>query len=410
MKHVIAALAGLSSLGLLLGVGPSPALGAEGSLDPTFASGGIALKAVGQTGAGASDVILQPNGDILVSTSLGGDFAVLRYLPNGSLDKGFGSAGVAKAAFGSAVASASALALGPEGKIMVVGSVAPSGEASEFGVARLNANGTLDTSFGSSGTAVTQPEPGTSVGVESVLVQPNGKILVGGSGMVVTYHSDTITGALVRYNANGSLDTGFGSGGKVVGGGLENVYAVGEAESGQIFELPEFAEFSSAGARLASVTPAPITVSSHGGDDAFLANGQAVIAETVGIAKRVTDARAQRFSAGGAPDTTFSDTPFAYSSTQARDSASAVAIAPSGRVVVGGSQFFGTSVLGLGLLNTNGSLDESFGKAGTLTTSINGNESINALVVQPNGDVLAAGYTEKNSTGEVYVFVARYEG
>jgi uncharacterized delta-60 repeat protein len=413
MRHrVIAALAALSSLGLLVGVCNADAAGAPGSLDSTFGKGGIALTAEGKTGSGASDVIMQPNGDILVSADLGGDFGVLRYLPSGSLDTSFGTKGIAKASFGTGTAtSVDALALAPGGKIVVVGAVAPSGESSEFGIARFKENGSLDTSFGSAGTVVTQADPGTSdEGAESVLVQPEGKIVVGGSGIAVSYHAETTTGALVRYNANGSLDTSFGSAGVVLGGGLENIFALGLDEAGQLFVLPEFAEFSPAGARLASVTAAPITASSHGGRDAFLATGQSVRVETVGVSKHVTDVQAQRYSASGTLDTTFSDTPFPYSSTAARDSASAVAIAPDGQVVVGGSQFYSTSVLGLALLNTNGSLDQAFGSGGAVTTTINGNESINALTVQPNGDIVAAGYSENNSTGEVYVVLARYLG
>jgi uncharacterized delta-60 repeat protein len=153
-----------------------------------------------------------------------------------------------------------------------------------------------------------------------------------------------------------------------------------------------------------------MVATSTGGDDLFLPNGQTIIAQTVGIMKRVTDPQVKRYTLSGAVDTTFNNQPFAYNSKLARDSAGAVAIGPNGHVVVGGTVFFGTAVLGLGRLNTNGSLDSGFGNNGVLTTSIFGNEAIEALAVQPNGDIVASGYTENNSTGQSFTFLARYLG
>ena len=87
-----------------------------------------------------------------------------------------------------------------------------------------------------------------------------------------------------------------------------------------------------------------------------------------------------------------------------------VAVQPNGQAVVGGSHFLDTSVFGLARVNTNGSLDTTFGTGGTLTTDIQGDEGVGGLIIQPNGDIVAAGTSEDNSTGQVDVALARYIG
>jgi len=258
---------------------------------------------------------------------------------------------------------------------------------------------------------LTQPLPDTmGSAAQSVVVQPDGKILVAGSGSVVSRHSDIVSGAIVRLDSNGSLDTTFGDDGVVTGDGLQGILTLGLDSAGDIFVLPEFEELKPTGAADGKVTTEPIVASSHGGDDAFESDGRAVTGETVAVGKHVTDVEVQRFSPGGTADSSFSSTPFPYSSVAAQDSATALAIAPSGDIAVGGSQFHDNGVLGLALLGPTGALDDGFGTDGTLTTDINGDEGISGLAVQSNGDIVATGFTEVNSSGVVKLFVARYIG
>src|SRR5262249_9547165 len=105
----------------------------------------------------------------------------------------------------------SAMAVGPDGKVIVVGSHY-NGSNYDFGVERYNANGTPDTSFGNNGSVVTDLT-GQSDQPDAVAVQSDGKIVVGGDWVNASGVDDF---ALVRYNANGTLDTTFGSGGKVL--------------------------------------------------------------------------------------------------------------------------------------------------------------------------------------------------
>src|SRR6185437_4809580 len=164
-----------------------------------FGNGGKVLS----PGGGATDAILQSNGDIVVSTGSG----VARFLPTGQLDATFGSGG-----------GLQGVALQPDGKIIWVGSQNTPGFPAfgtfSFALARFNANGTLDTSFGTGGQARVEffapPMQGAQEFARAVLVQPDGKILVAGSARQGQIRFAPIQGALARFNGNGTLDTSFG--------------------------------------------------------------------------------------------------------------------------------------------------------------------------------------------------------
>jgi uncharacterized delta-60 repeat protein len=380
-----------------------------GSLDPTFGNGGKVLT----PGGGASDAILQPNGDIVVS----GGFGVARYLPTGKLDTTFGSGGLASASF-TGGESRTGVALQTDGKIIWVGSQGnpsfPAGGTFKFAVARFNANGSLDTSFGSGGHASVEffapPLQGAQEFADAVLVQPDGKILVAGSARQGQIRSAPIQGALARFNANGTLDTSFGTGGKILSSTLPGITTLGLDAAGDIFTLPTRAEFSPSGQADAAVTPAPITASSHGGSSAFLPSGQFVQANTIGVAKHDVDVQVQRFNADGSLAS--ASPAFDYSGAagldQAIDSAGAVALQANGQAVAGGAHFLSTSLFGLARVNPDGTPDTGFGNGGVLTTTFNGDEGVQAVIIQPDGKIIAAGFSQNNTTGQSFIALARY--
>ncbi len=421
----VCALIALPAAGILFGVNAAVAQAAvvqaaAGGLDPAFGSGGKVL--VSLSGELPSDAVLQPDGDLLVSLGLGGGtgFGVARFLPNGSLDSSFGTGGVAQATLGSVGGQAAAgpatraLALQPNGQIVVAGDLGSfSGQVVDVGVARFNANGSVDTSFGTGGVATTPvfaPSAGfTSQTTDAVVVQPNGEILVGTSALQATYRSSVTTGAVLRYTARGTLDSAFGSGGVAVSTSLSAVTTLGVDASADVFVLPAAVELSPTGQLDAGVTAAPIVASSLGGGDAFLPDGRYVAAQSVGVGKHNVEVRAQRFAAGGTVDTSFASPLLHYAGTSAStDSTHAIAIAPNGQIVYGGARFLSTSVFGLARVNADGGVNTAFGSGGALTTSFQGDEGVTALVVQSNGEVVAVGYSEDNSTGQVYVAIARY--
>ncbi|HYC48024.1 MAG TPA: delta-60 repeat domain-containing protein, partial [Burkholderiales bacterium] len=133
------------------------------------------------------------------------DIALARYNADGSLDTGFDSDGKLTVAIGPADDYAFSLALQPDGKMLLAG-YTWDGVQSDFVLLRYNANGSVDTAFDGDGKLTTAIGPAYDEGW-SVAVQPDGKILVGGH----SYDGSNDDFALVRYNADGSLDASFDS-------------------------------------------------------------------------------------------------------------------------------------------------------------------------------------------------------
>jgi uncharacterized delta-60 repeat protein len=191
----------------------------DGSLDPSFGSGGKLTSDLGVVYA----LALQPDAKIVSagSTEAGlapaGDFALARYNPDGSLDTSFGSGGtVTTDFFGLADAALGAVLIQPDGKIIAVGVAQRGVAANEFALARYNPDGSLDASFGTGGKVTTdfpnQFGSGNAVAGAAIL-QPDGKIVAGGTAhdMFGQFYDF----ALARYNPDGSLDASFGAAGRV---------------------------------------------------------------------------------------------------------------------------------------------------------------------------------------------------
>lgn len=189
-------------------------LNADGTPDATFGvDGELAVPA----SYSLDGLLFQPDGKLVVTgfTPLG-TFIVERYQAGTSvLDPSFGTAGVATTDFGGSGGYAEALALQADGKLVVGGAVPVSADADGFGVARFTASGQLDPSFGGTG-YVSTAFANSSGDLASLAVQPDGRIVA--AGEMGDFTSDVIPAsnmALARYNADGSLDSSFGSGGTV---------------------------------------------------------------------------------------------------------------------------------------------------------------------------------------------------
>jgi uncharacterized delta-60 repeat protein len=133
---------------------------------------------------------------------------------DGALDPTFGKGGMVKTDFHRSNDLAYGMALQPDGKMVVAGIsfIGISATGGDFAVARYNTDGTLDSSFGVGGKVTT--DFGLTDQASSVVVQPDGKIIVAG-GTYATFPAAGGQFALARYNSNGSLDTSFGVGGLV---------------------------------------------------------------------------------------------------------------------------------------------------------------------------------------------------
>lgn len=429
-------LPGILALGLVTGV-PS-AFAAAGSLDTTFGRGGKVVTSFVNSvapfrSAVPADAALQADGKILVavgfdnSTIAAEAFGLVRYLSNGSLDTTFGRRGSTQIAFTNFVNSPSALAIQSDGKIVVAGTASSAdGTVSEFAVARFNSNGSLDTTFGSGGKVTTNfvgvQTGGVSNPAKAVLIQPDGKILVAGGASECG--KCVMNTALARYNIDGTLDATFGNGGMVDVTAVGAVASLGEDAAGDIFAagtprpfgLGGTAEFSPDGRLVSPVTPAPVTVSSHGGPVTFQTDGNLIEGTSAsGVGRHDIEAQVIRFTQTGAVDPAFNNPPFDYTGEgpTSNDSAAATALQPNGQVVVGGGHFAGgVDLFGLARLNSDGSLDSAFGQGGVLTTTFAGQNSAAALaiVIQSDGKIVAVGQTIVSQTGIANLAVARYLG
>lgn len=205
----------------------------DGSLDTTFGDGGKVLTLLpGDTYAEARAMTIEPDGRIVVAgtawgpTGMTTDIAVARYTRDGSLDPSFGSGGIALADVDQED-DARAVTVSLDGRITIAGSTrAPLAMNHEIALVRLRRDGSPDTTFGLGG-AVRTSAAGQDDFATSVLLQRDGKVVIAGSTFGVTpWFTENVV--LARYGRDGSLDPTFGKGGIVV---ADPAGALGEASS-----------------------------------------------------------------------------------------------------------------------------------------------------------------------------------
>ncbi|MFD4597320.1 calcium-binding protein [Streptomyces sp. NPDC058464] len=334
---------------------------ADGTLDTSFGGDGRVTTPVNNMippeelqWSEAHAVALQPDGKIVVA---GGSwrgyenccwFTVARYNTDGTLDTGFGGGdGRVFTDFGTPE-EAMDVAVQPDGRIVAAGYVG--GQAA---VARYLSDGTLDTSFSGDGMVTTDPSPSPEEGgdVRALALQPDGKIVV--AGQVGTTRFDF---SLIRYNGDGSLDTGFGSGG---------------------IQRTDFGDYDTAEA-LAIQPDGKIVAAGGGGGGFALA----------------------RYHTNGTLDTTFDGDGLAVTPG---GSAQDVKLQSDGRIVVAGGGAGGFAVL---RYNTDGGPDGGFGTGGRVTTGFGGTDVAHGVALQSDGRIVAAGQGGPNND----FALARYLG
>jgi uncharacterized delta-60 repeat protein len=193
---------------------PDPNFGVNGMVTTSFKLG---------SNQAAQGVAVQSDGKIVavgfVNTGTNTDFAVARYLPTGQLDTTFGNAGLVVTDFMNLDDTATAVAVQSGGPILVAG-YSNNGNNTDFSLARYNANGSLDTSFGNSGKVMT--DFGGDDYAKSIIMQDlGGWFLVSGYALSGNYYQF----AAARYGMSGQLDTNFANSGKFLMGFSPNLNA-----------------------------------------------------------------------------------------------------------------------------------------------------------------------------------------
>ncbi|CAM3392769.1 T9SS type A sorting domain-containing protein [Flavobacterium longum] len=381
-----------------------------GELDPGFGVGGFVIT---QDLQGGTNIAIMPD-DRIVMVGGYSQFNIIRLMPDGTPDTTFGVAGISSVDFGLQNDYPYDVAVQPDGKIVVIGVIdGPSSTNDQaVGATRLNADGTLDTTFNGNGQlvfdfadAINHPN--------AVALQDDGKILIAGYTGASSAANDF---AIVRLNPDGSFDTTFDTDGKarinvqgddraramaiapdgkIIVGGMSYPVGVNNCGFAAIRLLTDGSldnTFSTDGRALAKIGSGNDSVF----DLAVQPDGKVILVADSSLGSQ--DIGVVRFDAAGNLDTTFSgDGKFStfYGPTNSTDYINAVTLQPDGKILVAGS-YFTTPERNLGLirLTANGELDTTFsddGKANYVVPGDNG-VSVYDMDLQSTGQILVSGY------------------
>jgi uncharacterized delta-60 repeat protein len=374
------------------------------------------------TSAFANSVAAQRDGKIVVAgyADVGGvdQFALVSYNSDGSLDTTLNGNGKVTTAVGKGTCKGEGVALQEDGKIVVVGYSFNTGGQSCFSVLRYGTDGSLDTSFADSGKVVTSVAKNGSA--DSVAMQGDGKIVVAGNSFIDGGNNDFV---VVRYNANGTLDTTFNQTGKATAdfGAHDLGHSVAVHGDGRIvvagYSTNEskkqcaLACFKANGNLDTSFNGTGKVTTNFGGDGD--AEGQGVATQSDGktvVVGYATVAGVQRFAVeryktDGALDTSFGGTGRVLTAVGISGSnAAGVALQKDGKIVVAGYAVNNSGrVYDFACLryNADGSLDQSFGDHGKVTTDV-GDGKASSLAVQDN-KIIVAGFAYDGDNNEFAV-------
>ncbi|MCB0766435.1 MAG: hypothetical protein KDB95_04415 [Flavobacteriales bacterium] len=399
---------------------------APGDLDPSFSGDGIAIT---DFGANANErgngMALQADGRIVVvgstNTAEESSFALARYMPDGSLDPGFGTNGIVTTQAGAPGSALNAVAIQADGRIVVAGTYFVDDVESLWAIARYTSNGQLDASFADEGLLLVDVGSGYSDYATAIAVQADGRIVTTGWARSGT---DFDIG-IVRCTASGVLDASFSGDGKLtLGYGTNNdggeavalqpdgrILVAGHTNSGQNVEvvvarltaagLPDTG-FGSNGSALCSFGDSADLPSSI----ALQPDGRIIVAGTATSILNwpLAEMALLRLTATGGLDPTFNGDGRYVLPQLGISGVSALALMPDGRIVLGGTA---NSSFQVAMVQADGGLDPGFGTDGMVTNDLGDDAYGMGVAVQPDGKVLLAGHTRMATTLEDLV-VMRY--
>lgn len=334
----------------------------DGTPDPAFGTGGMVMlrQATNNEGVAYAITVLSDNKILVAGSSYGAkkNFALLKLEEDGTPDITFGTNGWVITSIGSYFDEARAIAVQSDGKIVVAGTTelfANNSRIYDFAVARYSASGVLETGMGAfgSGTGIVTTHINASDKALSVLIQKDGKILVGG-----TSNSDATDEnfAVVRYNSDGSLDAAPGSFGT---GGIAEIDlangGAGSTDEGYTLALQADGKILMVGMSIAVATAhndvATIRLTTNGTLDATFNSTGAIVR------------RAGSFTAPGIAIINNN------SVSNTDEGTRTIAIQNDGKIIIGGDTdgFDASFAFLLARFNSDGTLDNTF------DGSVNGN-------------------------------------
>jgi len=371
-----------------------------GNPDSSFGNNGVLISPVGTNWNVIRAVAVQPDGKILAGgyAYSGGnlqnpDFALVRFNPNGTLDNSFGVNGQVITQIREFTDEICSIAVLPSGKI-IAGGLSNRGSSSQFdpfdvALVRYNPNGSLDTGFGTNGIVIS-PYGDWYTSARAIGIQRNGKIVVAGNSGVA------------RFNANGTPDSFFGNNGLVLLGGMiantmtlqDNGKIIAAGRGGNGFNDFDIARLNTDGSMDATFGTNGRTLTNFGNSAeafslAIQRNGKIIAAGSV-LTPTDHDFALARYNTDGSPDNSFGAN---GKVTTASGSIASIVIQRNGKILAAGQTIYnGThTAIALHRYNTNGSLDNSFGNSGKVVSQVGLASFANAIALTRNGRIIAGG-------------------
>ncbi|MCF8459683.1 MAG: T9SS type A sorting domain-containing protein [Flavobacteriales bacterium] len=408
---------------------PLKSVAQYGELDPSFGTNGIIETSLGiYAEEKVNDMLLLPNGQILMASTryINSSYAFLvqRFNSDGSMDPTFAGMGSFVFDTDGIADYLMAMALQPDGKVILFGYSETSPKFSMTAV-RIDGDGYLDTGFGDNG-VVSVAVPGSDLFGNDVVVQPNGKIILAGhvNGLYDAFR-------VARLNTNGTLDGSFGTSGIAIMSGIASAYPIVELQSdGKIVlagvhqisaSLQEFCvmrlntdgsydtDFSGDGTQLVTVEASYSQQRPYG--MAIQPDGKLVLAGVAGFAQNSATTFI-RLNTDGEPDAGFANSGIRISFFALGDNVlTDVLIQPDGVILACGYtiDLDGLEDWILTRVDADGNPDITFGTSTLVNTEFTGGDArAQALAIQPDGKILAAGRSVDN-VGDRYSGLARYE-
>lgn len=335
----------------------------DGSLDTSFDNDGKIEVGYGSNYEFCHTTTIQPDEKLLIAGSSNGSFSMARLNTNGTYDNDFSGDGKLIFSFGAGIGSKiNKILLQPDGKIIAIGQ-AYNGTDYDFGMARFNTDGSVDTTFGTNGKTNVNIGPANDFGRAAVL-QTDGKIIICG----YSNNSSGDSFSIIRLNNDGSLDTNFGTNGKIYYNIPTKNYCVAES--------------------IVLQSDGKIVLAGHAdGDFALL-----------------------RYNTNGTLDTTFGNLGYTITDfANSQDKSYAIAIQNGNKIILGGHGFetgnTGLFHAAMARYDTNGNLDTTFSSDGKMVLSMAiYNDGIESMYIQPDGKMLFGGYSQAdNSSSTEYV-------
>lgn len=393
----------------------------NGTPDITFGNNGIVTTPVGSLDDDLTELLIQPDGKIIASgfiyqSTSTTAIAMVRYMPDGSLDNTFGNGGKVIYSNGLSENFAGAAVLQPDGKI-ILGGLSYSTPVSPGIIVRFLPDGTVDNSFGVSG-EVLDTFGLTHSNIRSMVLQPDGKLIVAGEGEINSIYYAIVA----RYNSDGSRDTLFGTGGlrvDSIGSYLSVFYSVALQPDGKIIACGNAAEtsgynydflvmrylpdgtpdpgFGTAGYVRYNLNPATSAAEEAESiillpDGSILAAGQAE--DSIGDDHMVV----LKLTAAGIPDPTFGiqGVKWIPLGIGMYDIGYSIKAQFDGKLLVAGYCDNGNdSDFLIVRLNADGSVDNSFGTNGRATFDFTADSDIGyRMILQPDGKIVFGGYSK----------------